>query len=483
MTLPPWLHAFLPDWLLAKIGEWSVPAWVQLMADSFWPLLHAGLVFTVPLTLMSFALGLALAFVVALIRLFGPAPLVAVVRFYVWLIRGTPLLVQLFVIFYGLPSVGIVLDPLPAALIGFTLNVGAYNSEVIRGAIESITKGQWEAAYSLSMTRGQALRRTILPQAARVAVPPLSNSFIALVKDTSLAAVLTVPEIFQAAQRIAAVTYEPLILYTEADWYGATFADTSLNDSQHLQVAAYVQSLDYKRIYGVSSQATTLLDSTVTSDIASSLLAAGYDRSLVMFSTFSPYAVAGLFGLAATVNWEGSNTAYTLMGKTVLGITGETMTSAQASTLKAKRVNSYAKYQNGTAIVQYGMMSARLFFDERHGMDWMENSMQSDAFDLIRVEPKVAQTDAGMTKIINTLKATAEQGITNGLLAPGTWNGASFGALRSGDALPAGYYFYCPPVAAQSQASRETRVTPPIQAALKFAGAVHQIDCAVTVNR
>jgi cystine transport system permease protein len=194
----------------------AVPAWLQLMLDSFWPLLHAGLVFTVPLTLISFAAGLLLAFLVALIRLFGPAPAVAVVRFYVWLIRGTPLLVQLFLIFYGLPNIGIVLDPLPAALIGFTLNVGAYNSEVIRGAIESISKGQWEASYSLSMTRWQAIRRTILPQAARVSVPPLSNSFIALVKDTSLAAVLTVPEIFQAAQRIAAVTYEPLILYTEA---------------------------------------------------------------------------------------------------------------------------------------------------------------------------------------------------------------------------------------------------------------------------
>ncbi len=193
-----------------------MPAWLQLMAQSFWPLLQAGLAFTVPLTLISFTAGLLLAFVVALIRLFGPAPAVALVRFYVWLIRGTPLLVQLFVIFYGLPNVGIVLDPLPAALIGFTLNVGAYNSEVIRGAIESISKGQWEAAYSLSMTRWQAIRRTILPQAARVSVPPLSNSFIALVKDTSLAAVLTVPEIFQAAQRIAAVTYEPLILYTEA---------------------------------------------------------------------------------------------------------------------------------------------------------------------------------------------------------------------------------------------------------------------------
>jgi cystine transport system permease protein len=193
-----------------------MPAWLHLMGESLWPLLYAGLVFTVPLTLVSFALGLALAFIVALVRLFGPAWSVAVVRFYVWLIRGSPLLVQLFVIFYGLPNVGIVLDPLTAAIIGFSLNVGAYNSEVIRGVIESIPKGQWEAAYSMGMTRGQALRRAILPQAARVALPPLSNSFIALVKDTSLAAVLTVPEIFQAAQRIASVTYEPLILYTEA---------------------------------------------------------------------------------------------------------------------------------------------------------------------------------------------------------------------------------------------------------------------------
>jgi cystine transport system permease protein len=193
-----------------------MPAWLHLMVESLGPLLYAGLVFTVPLTIVSFVLGLALAFIVALIRLFGPAWSVAIVRFYVWLIRGSPLLVQLFVIFYGLPSVGIVLDPLTAAIIGFSLNVGAYNSEVIRGVIESIPKGQWEAAYSMGMTRGQALRRAILPQAARVALPPLANSFIALVKDTSLAAVLTVPEIFQAAQRIASVTYEPLILYTEA---------------------------------------------------------------------------------------------------------------------------------------------------------------------------------------------------------------------------------------------------------------------------
>ena len=193
-----------------------MPDWLHLMTDSLWPLLAGGIQFTVPLALLSFAIGLLLAFLSAIARLFGPPPLVALVRFYVWLIRGTPLLVQLFVIFYGLPSVGFVLDPLPAALIGFSLNVGAYNAEVIRSAIEAIPKGQWDAAYSLSMTRAQALRRTVLPQAARVAVPPLANSFISLVKDTSLAAVITVPEIFQAAQRIASVTYEPLILYIEA---------------------------------------------------------------------------------------------------------------------------------------------------------------------------------------------------------------------------------------------------------------------------
>lgn len=193
-----------------------MPAWLHLMGQSLWPLLYAGLVFTVPLTLASFALGIVLAFCAALVRLFGPRWAVAIVRFYIWLFRGSPLLVQLFVIFYGLPNIGIVLDPLTAAIMGFSLNVGAYNAEVIRGVIESIPRGQWEAAYSMNMTRAQALRRVILPQATRVALPALSNSFISLVKDTSLAAVLTVPEIFQAAQRIAAVTYEPLILYSEA---------------------------------------------------------------------------------------------------------------------------------------------------------------------------------------------------------------------------------------------------------------------------
>jgi L-cystine transport system permease protein len=186
------------------------------MLDSAVPLLTAAVTFTVPLAILSFVFGLALGFLVAAVRLFGPKWLGTIAAVYVWFIRGTPLLVQLFVIFYGLPSVGILIDAFPAALIGFSLSVGAYTSEIIRAALGSIPRGQWEAAYSIGMTRGQALRRTVVPQAVRVAIPPLSNSFISLVKDTSLAAAITVPELFQQAQRIVAVTYEPLILYIEA---------------------------------------------------------------------------------------------------------------------------------------------------------------------------------------------------------------------------------------------------------------------------
>lgn len=193
-----------------------MPPWLQLMADSFWSLLSAGLKFTVPLAIISFILGLAVGIVVALIRLYGPRPLKWIADFYVWVIRGTPLLVQLFLIFYGLPSAGITLDAFPAALIGFTLNVGAYSSEIVRGAILSVPQGQWNAAYSLGMKGTQAIRWVIFPQSVFVSLPPLSNTFISLIKDTSLAAVITVPEMFLAAQRIVSVTYEPLIMYVEA---------------------------------------------------------------------------------------------------------------------------------------------------------------------------------------------------------------------------------------------------------------------------
>ncbi|WP_344744679.1 amino acid ABC transporter permease [Nesterenkonia aethiopica] len=188
----------------------------ELVADSFWPMLKGGLTGTIPLTLASFSLGLVLALVVALMRISSIRPVSWLARAYISVIRGTPLLVQLFVIFFGLPSIGVTLDPWPSAVIAFTLNVGGYAAEVIRAAILSVPKGQWEAGYTIGMTHVQTLRRLVLPQAARVSVPPLSNTFISLVKDTSLASLILVTEMFRVAQQIAAFSQQFMVLYIEA---------------------------------------------------------------------------------------------------------------------------------------------------------------------------------------------------------------------------------------------------------------------------
>jgi len=188
---------------------------LNIIINSFWQIFLPGITYTIPLTLISFVIGLFIAIIVALVRISNQRVLKGIAGFYVWIIRGTPLLVQIFIIFYGLPNVGIVLDPVTAAIIAFSLNVGAYSSETVRASILSIFKGQWEAGYALGMTYFQVLRRVVIPQAAKVSIPPLFNSFIGLVKDTSLAANITVTEMFMVTQRIAAKTYEPLTLYCE----------------------------------------------------------------------------------------------------------------------------------------------------------------------------------------------------------------------------------------------------------------------------
>jgi cystine transport system permease protein len=188
----------------------------ELVQSSLWPIVRGALTGTIPLALASFVLGLALALVIALMRLSRIRALAGVARAYVSVIRGTPLLVQLFVIFYGLPSVGLTINPWPSAIIAFSLNIGGYAAEVIRAAIQSVPKGQWEAAHMIGMSHGLALRRIILPQAARVSVPPLSNEFISLVKDTSLASLILVSELFRQSQEIAAFSQEFMVLYLEA---------------------------------------------------------------------------------------------------------------------------------------------------------------------------------------------------------------------------------------------------------------------------
>lgn len=198
----------------------------ETIQSSLPQLLAAGFKYTIPLAIISFFFGLIIALITALIRLSHQRGafmiLKGIAHFYVWLFRSTPLLVQLFIVFFGLPYLrikgvlphGIKLEPFTAGIITFSLNTGAYASETIRAAIAAVPRGQWEAASSIGMTRWQILWRIILPQALRIALPPLSNSFISLVKDTSLAASITIMEMFAVSQQIAAENYQPLVMYT-----------------------------------------------------------------------------------------------------------------------------------------------------------------------------------------------------------------------------------------------------------------------------
>lgn len=186
-----------------------------ILVDSFPKILIPGLTMTIPLTVISFAIGMVIAVVTALVQFANVKVLKQIARFYIWVIRGTPLMVQLFVVFYGLPSIGVILDAFPSAVIVFSISVGAYCAETMRAALEAVPHGQIEAGYCVGMNYVQIMWRIVLPQAFRTAFPPLSNSLIGLVKDTSLAANITVVEMFMATQRIVARTYEAFALYVE----------------------------------------------------------------------------------------------------------------------------------------------------------------------------------------------------------------------------------------------------------------------------
>jgi cystine transport system permease protein len=216
---------------------------VELVLDSLWPLLKATVTGTIPLTAISFVLGLGVALVVALMRLSPVRAVSGAARAYISLIRGTPLLLQLFIIFYGLPALGVTFNPFPAAVIAFTLNVGGYAAEVIRSAILAVPKGQWEAAATVGMGYTTTLRRVVLPQATRTAIPPLSNTLISLVKDTSLASTIQVTELLRVAQEQAAPTYQFFAMYSVAAVYywviclGLSALQSRLEERQNRYVA------------------------------------------------------------------------------------------------------------------------------------------------------------------------------------------------------------------------------------------------------
>ncbi|WP_276743180.1 DUF3383 family protein [Pantoea septica] len=269
------------------------------------------------------------------------------------------------------------------------------------------------------------------------------------------------------------------------NWYGLGIADDEdLTAAEITATAAAIQASSLSRVFAVTSDDSGIIDSASTTDIASTLKAAGYGRTFVQYSTKSKYAALSAFGRAFTVNFTGNNTTITLKFKTEPGVTYETLTSAQAAAVDAKNANVYVYYANDTAILQQGVMSNGDFFDERHGLDWLQNYVQTNLFNALYTSTtKIPQTEAGVTRLLSNVEQSLDQAVSNGLVAPGVWNGGDIGQITAGDTLTKGYYVYAQPLSSQAQADREARKAPLIQAAIKLAGAVHYADVQINVVR
>jgi hypothetical protein len=262
------------------------------------------------------------------------------------------------------------------------------------------------------------------------------------------------------------------------------FADTSITNNQHLQIAAFVEAASPKMIYGATTQEPAAIDGTQNSDLASLVQSLNLERTFVQYSTSSPYAAISAFGRAFTVDFTGVNTTITLKFKQQPGIVAESLTENQWAALKSKNCNAFVNYKNGRAILQEGVMANGYFFDEVHGLDWLQNAVQTDVFNLLYdATTKIPQTDAGVHMEATIIENTLGRATINGLLAPGIWNAPGFGQLSPGDNLPKGYYVYMPPIASQSEATRATRTAPTAQAAVKLAGAIHFANVLITANR
>lgn len=185
---------------------------VKLALESL-PFVLGGLPMTIAVSIFGMGIGLFLGFFLALMRnskrIFFRIP----ARIYISFMRGTPILVFLFILYFGLPVIGIKLKAFTAAILGFGLNSAAYIAEVNRAAINSIDEGQWESAKALNLNYWTTVRKIIVPQATRIAIPPLTNIFMDLVKATSLAAVITVPELFQKTQIVVGRSFDAMTLY------------------------------------------------------------------------------------------------------------------------------------------------------------------------------------------------------------------------------------------------------------------------------
>lgn len=286
---------------------------------------------------------------------------------------------------------------------------------------------------------------------------------------------------FAAEQPVDAVTALDAL---SGLWYFSMFScATQPTNDQAMAVAAYIESDSVSRVFGWNETDSRTLDSSWTADMLYRLSNAGYQHSMAQYSSSSDVAIASLMGRNAAVNFDGNNTTITAKFKQEPGITGEILTQTQSSVIDAKRGNVFVEYQNGTYIVQQGVMSSTLYIDERQGVDWLTAAIQAAVYNLLYTSAtKIQQTDAGMNQIATAITAALNQGVSNGLLAAGVWEAEGFGTLQTGDTIP-GFYVYTPPIATQLQADREARKTVLFQIAAKLGGAVHDVVINLNINR
>lgn len=269
------------------------------------------------------------------------------------------------------------------------------------------------------------------------------------------------------------------------NWYGLAIADSAdLVEADVISVAAAIEASSLSRILAVTTDDVNVLVAGNTDNIGYKLKAAGYGRTFWQYSSSSKYAAISAFGRAFTVNFTGNNTTITLKFKTEPGVTYETLTTTQAAAIDSINGNVYVYYANDTAIIQQGVMANGDFFDERHGLDWLQNYVQTNLYNLLYTSAtKIPQTDAGVTRLMTNVEASLDQAVNNGLVAQGVWNGGPIGQIQSGDTLTKGYYVYADAVSSQAQSDREARKSPVIQAAIKLAGAIHYGDVQINVVR
>ena len=354
-----------------------------------------------------------------------------------------------------------------------------------------VTSSSTGATSTVSFARGQSTGGQLLTQSGQGLITQ-NNSNIVLYSatGTNIADMLGLSSTTAYAPINGRAPESPVecaltFMDVSADWYGLYFAaEKSIADSEHIAIAEAIEAGTISRIYGISTQNKSVLLSTVADDLASKLRDLSYQRTFVEYSATARFAACAVFGRAFSVNFSGSNTTITLMFKEQVGVVSERLTAQEAATLKAKNCNVFALYNNGKSILQHGKMSGGWWFDERHGLDWLQNDMQTRVFNLLYTSKgKVPQTEQGISQISAQLVASLHQGTTNGLIAPGVWNADGFGQIERGDMLSTGYYVYRQPLADQPQSEREQRIAPLFQVAVKLAGAVHHADVIVNVNR